>query len=263
MVAQRKIASNLMQATNLKLIGSAAVIGLAAFGAPDAKALQDTQLTPGVTFTIPGSATTSGTAVNTPLSFAKFNSSKPPIPANRTNIVLTDYRYVVDPASFSGQFTVGNNTVNPVSVLNISGTPSFMGLGNLLSYVNTAQSDATFTSGTNPVAPFSFSTFDLSGSAAGYSSWQSLGAPLSQYIGSTGTVDSNSYFANWAITPSGAGLVGGPAASAQITGKVSVEYRYTYDLIPSATTPGPLPLLGAGAAFGWTRRLRKRISATV
>lgn len=28
-----------------------------------------------------------------------------------------------------------------------------------------------------------------------------------------------------------------------------------------AEVPGPLPLLGAGAAFGWTRRLRRRISA--
>jgi MYXO-CTERM domain-containing protein len=30
---------------------------------------------------------------------------------------------------------------------------------------------------------------------------------------------------------------------------------------PGTTVPGPLPLLGAGAAFGWSRRLRKRIAA--
>jgi len=30
---------------------------------------------------------------------------------------------------------------------------------------------------------------------------------------------------------------------------------------PAAAVPGPLPLLGAGAAFGWSRRLRKRITA--
>ena len=29
---------------------------------------------------------------------------------------------------------------------------------------------------------------------------------------------------------------------------------------PSASVPGPLPLLGAGAAFGWSRRLRRRIA---
>ena len=30
---------------------------------------------------------------------------------------------------------------------------------------------------------------------------------------------------------------------------------------PTAKVPGPLPLLGAGAAYGWSRRLRKRIRA--
>ena len=29
---------------------------------------------------------------------------------------------------------------------------------------------------------------------------------------------------------------------------------------PTSSVPGPLPLLGAGAAFGWSRRLRKRIA---
>ena len=31
----------------------------------------------------------------------------------------------------------------------------------------------------------------------------------------------------------------------------------------SAAVPGPLPLLGAGAAFGWSRRLRKRITTAL
>jgi len=30
--------------------------------------------------------------------------------------------------------------------------------------------------------------------------------------------------------------------------------------VPDTNVPGPLPLLGAGAAFGWTRRLRKRLA---
>jgi hypothetical protein len=33
--------------------------------------------------------------------------------------------------------------------------------------------------------------------------------------------------------------------------------------IAPPSVPGPLPLLGAGAAFGWSRRLRRRISAPV
>jgi hypothetical protein len=32
---------------------------------------------------------------------------------------------------------------------------------------------------------------------------------------------------------------------------------------PPAEVPGPLPLLGAGAAFGWSRRIRRRITAPV
>jgi MYXO-CTERM domain-containing protein len=30
-----------------------------------------------------------------------------------------------------------------------------------------------------------------------------------------------------------------------------------------STVPGPLPLLGAGAAFGWSRRLRRPVKASV
>jgi MYXO-CTERM domain-containing protein len=32
---------------------------------------------------------------------------------------------------------------------------------------------------------------------------------------------------------------------------------------PPSEVPGPLPLFGAGAAFGWSRRMRRRISAPV
>ena len=31
---------------------------------------------------------------------------------------------------------------------------------------------------------------------------------------------------------------------------------------PSASVPGPLPLFGAGAAFGWSRRLRRRVKCS-
>lgn len=43
-----------------------------------------------------------------------------------------------------------------------------------------------------------------------------------------------------------------------IEGWIAVQYQY--DVIPSAV-PGPLPLFGAAAAFGWSRRLKKRISS--
>jgi len=70
----------------------------------------------------------------------------------------------------------------------------------------------------------------------------------------------------WAFTIAGGGV---PAGS---TGLLNLVFgrqgSSTFSLladgslnIPSAGVPGPLPLLGAGAAFGWSRRLRKRLAA--
>jgi hypothetical protein len=46
-----------------------------------------------------------------------------------------------------------------------------------------------------------------------------------------------------------------------IDGNNELIQAYIGPPAPSAPVPGPLPLLGAGAAFGWSRRLRKRIAA--
>ena len=57
-----------------------------------------------------------------------------------------------------------------------------------------------------------------------------------------------------------------PTISASVISKPYIEgwvaVQYQYNLIPSAV-PGPLPLFGAAAAFGWSRRLKKRISSAV
>jgi hypothetical protein len=46
-----------------------------------------------------------------------------------------------------------------------------------------------------------------------------------------------------------------------LSGQFYIQYEYT--LPPSATTPGPLPLLGAGAAFTFSRQIRRRIKSSV
>jgi len=52
--------------------------------------------------------------------------------------------------------------------------------------------------------------------------------------------------------------VGGSVASKPfIMGYVAVQYQYN----DPSPVPGPLPLFGAAAAFGWSRRLRKRVSS--
>jgi hypothetical protein len=42
-------------------------------------------------------------------------------------------------------------------------------------------------------------------------------------------------------------------------GAVLDSFKDTYTQKPSSKVPGPLPLLGAGAAFGFSRRIRRRI----
>jgi hypothetical protein len=55
-----------------------------------------------------------------------------------------------------------------------------------------------------------------------------------------------------------------PSLSTSVVSKPYIEgwiaIQYEYEVIPSAV-PGPLPLFGAAAAFGWSRRLKKRISS--
>ena len=52
-------------------------------------------------------------------------------------------------------------------------------------------------------------------------------------------------------------VAGSVAAKPFIMGFVAVQYDYNNPNI----VPGPLPLFGAAAAFGWSRRLRKRVSS--
>jgi MYXO-CTERM domain-containing protein len=47
--------------------------------------------------------------------------------------------------------------------------------------------------------------------------------------------------------------------SAENTLDVDTKYWYWVLDAPGTEVPGPLPLLGAGAAFGWSRRLRQRV----
>jgi hypothetical protein len=46
-----------------------------------------------------------------------------------------------------------------------------------------------------------------------------------------------------------------------IEGTIALEYQYDRPVVPGAPVPGPLPLVGAAAAFGWSRRLKNRISS--
>jgi hypothetical protein len=97
-------------------------------------------------------------------------------------------------------------------------------------------------------------------------------------------MDPFGYLLNGAFTPltingAGSNQVGSPAfvllagdvfgfrqnSVDSISGRASTtisEFNLVLAAPGPASVPGPLPLLGAGAAFGWSRQLRKRIGAS-
>jgi hypothetical protein len=54
------------------------------------------------------------------------------------------------------------------------------------------------------------------------------------------------------------GLSNNATTRAKLSGYIALVYDYDE---PPAATPSPLPMIGAGAAFGWSRKMRKRILA--
>jgi hypothetical protein len=56
-----------------------------------------------------------------------------------------------------------------------------------------------------------------------------------------------------------AGISGTAGNRAKLNGWIALVYDY--EVPPSSTAPGPVPLVGAAAAFGWSRRLKKRVTS--
>ena len=238
----------------------AVVAGILAI--PSAKALTDTQSTSGTAFSVSG--TSSAASFPATLSFARFDPSS--VAAPRTNIRLTGYTYEITLGSIGGNLTanVDGTAPSPITV-GANGTFNIKPLTPLSgSDVTIGPFPATF-SGTNPVPNTGTNTLlTASGSATGTSNPFSLITNDPNFVSPPSTLASaSSYFTSWTITPSDPKLLTNNGSALTVNGTIRVNWIYDYDLPPSAATPGPLPLLGAGAAFGWSRRLRKRISATV
>ena len=108
---------------------------------------------------------------------------------------------------------------------------------------------------------FSGSSITLASSASGIPTYlkgyQSRFSIDSNYIQTTPIISSATYngltLANLGFTTTG--LIG----TWTING--TSESIQVFIGPPATSVPGPLSLLGAGAAFGWSRRLRKRIAA--
>jgi hypothetical protein len=113
----------------------------------------------------------------------------------------------------------------------------------------------------DPVPSFNFNTRPLSGSYTGASSAVALSPVQAAAFASDPVIAT--YFAVWTSSPSSLLSTFAPAddPAASLTGQVALEYQYEPTIRPPGTAvPGPLPVLGAAAAFGWSRRLRRRIT---
>jgi hypothetical protein len=95
-------------------------------------------------------------------------------------------------------------------------------------------------------------------------SWGLQNAAQVNYF-TNGTVQTNSYvgiFNGLATNPDTTFNASSSSVTAANRGMLSGYIALIYDYEPPASAvPGPLPLLGAAAAFGWTRKLRRRISS--
>jgi hypothetical protein len=132
----------------------------------------------------------------------------------------------INQAVDDGEGNLQTTTKTYTVVGNYSATPGFAGL--------TAAQAAAFTTGT---VQSSYAALFQGGGT-------NLTWGFNQVPGTTGT---------------GANIR--PTVTPFIEGLVALEYEYELPPGPGATVPGPLPLVGAAAAFGWSRRLKNRISA--
>jgi len=132
-------------------------------------------------------------------------------------------------AGFAGTFTTNTNIFGAAPT-SISFTPTYTTPGGATVTFATATT-TNLTIGTAP---------NNSNAATQVLGWAFTIAGGGVPLGSTGVIDL--LFINQ-----------GAGSSFSWTGTGSLN-------IPSSGVPGPLPLLGAGAAFGWSRRLRKRLS---
>jgi len=229
-----------------------------------------TQNSNSVSFSTNGNQT-SGSPNTGALVFTGFNAAAP---GTLTGVKL---KFVPNPA-FSGNASLVVLNVGNTGTFTGSAQPffTFSNPGTPLSASGTSSAFTITPSSVTVTPPQTFiqTTGGISGSYAGTASALAVGA-LQSYFAASPTI--SSYYANWNVTgvsvpTTGQAFGDVTPASPQpgiipvptpgtLSGQVFLEYTYTVP-DPINPVPGPLPILGAGAAFGFSRKLRKRIRST-
>ena len=223
--------------------------------------------TPFVNFKAVGTPTT--TNIPTTLNFANFGSlySGPGI--------LTKVRWIISsPATVGGNPKITNTSASAQTptasdlAYSVSLTPTILGSALAGGYQNASTLNCT-ASGCSNTIPGSDGetsttrTFTTAGTYTGNSVFASLNpAQVAAFTGGSVTSTYQAIFAganpnlSWNFNTLPGGLV---SDTPFIQGSVALQYEY--EIPAGAIVPGPVPLIGAAAAFGWSRRLKKRIAS--
>jgi hypothetical protein len=188
-----------------------------------------------------------------PKSFNGFDPAA--IPPSHLNPQLYGFRYYIKNVNLGGNVTLASFT-GPFP-LNYTVTPSVA--LKLDSIVPTSATPVQFTVSADPISgtfnSAGFTTFPISKTVPFAASTDiALPPPVSNFT-KPNNVTTDYFQTAWSLSPSITGLLS-DLSEASISGEFGLEYVYTY-------VPGPLPILGSAAAFGWSRRLRRRISKAV
>ncbi len=223
-------------------------VAAAAFSAP-AHAVLQTQTVGPVSFSTSGTAT----KTNQNLAFNPFTAAAPS--------TLTSVRIGTETAaSFSGNVGLVPGFTTE-AFYTASGTPTFtFGNGTVI----------TATSSTIKLQPDKTETANIvseaSGSFTGTPIPTSTSNNLIRSYFSTASPTITSYVTAYSFisTPGSAttaDLPAGVGTSTIFSGQLYLTYEYEDGKAPPV--PGPLPILGAGTAFGFSRKLRKRIRSRI
>jgi hypothetical protein len=216
----------------------------------------------------PASFSTSGTTVSTstvPISFAGFNTAL----GTLSSVRLTNGTGGNIAGTFGGDVSLAKIS-GPARTFTASAFPTFI-FSNLSSFSGSGSSvtlggpggqlDGTYiVSGTGTQGAIATAGGSYSGTT---SALATNSIALRNYFSGTPTI--NSYFTNWTIASTPAGglstvdLLPEDGTSATLSGQLYLTYEYDDGVNP---VPGPLPVLGAGAAFGFSRKLRQRIRSS-
>lgn len=219
------------------------------------------------------------------LSFQNFNAVAP---GGGAGLTLTGVRFTVagtiggtGSATAAGNPVVTNSSRANTGQANVSYAPVF----NLLA--NGSFSQALTGQATNASNPLSCNSYESCPTAGGGTTIPTRSTRDMTLVGSySGSPVSFASLSGGAATAYASGTVTSPSALANFSGTgvdmsyafdptpdpgyvvkpylegfVALEYEYSLPPSPSSPVPGPLPILGASAAFGWSRRLRKKIAS--